>query len=63
MDDLQYSKVDEIVGAVNELVLNLVINGWPSIPTPWADLEKKLNDGFKPCYKWMTFNTWKTKCT
>ena len=38
-------------------VLNLVINGWPSIHD-WVDGEIDLAlEGFKPCYKWMTFNT------
>ena len=37
-------------------VLNLVINGLPSIP------KRQLQQGtrricFKPCYKWITFNT------
>ena len=39
-------------------VLNLVINGWPSIHQDyvWVDSEENYY-GFKPCYKWMTFNT------
>ena len=38
------------------LVLNLVINGIPSIHkmSSITDLQAK---GFKPCYKWNTFNT------
>ena len=37
-------------------VLNLVINGIPSIR--WDTVrERKLNGSFKPCYKWNTFNT------
>ena len=36
-------------------VLNLVINGWPSIR---IDLQPTVPVYcFKPCYKWMTFNT------
>ena len=37
-------------------VLNLVINGLPSIPEGVIEM-KKLKRGFKPCYKWITFNT------
>ena len=41
-----------------EVVLTLVINGWPSILTK-QELLKAIGtyEGFKPCYKWMTFNT------
>ena len=37
-------------------VLNLVINGIPSIQ---EDIMKKIKNikSFKPCYKWNTFNT------
>ena len=38
-------------------VLNLVINGLPSIQdfiTGWKNITVL---GFKPCYKWITFNT------
>ena len=38
-------------------VLNLVINGWPSIPPNTYDEDYFREMGFKPCYKWMTFNT------
>ena len=38
------------------LVLNLVINGIPSILQKGAQLTAP-NTGFKPCYKWNTFNT------
>ena len=38
-------------------VLNLVINGWPSIQMVEKEYGKFLKDSFKPCYKWMTFNT------
>ena len=37
-------------------VLNLVINGLPSILTLML-LKKNIKKGFKPCYKWITFNT------
>ena len=39
-------------------VLNLVINGIPSIHIPRT--SKSINlllNSFKPCYKWNTFNT------
>ena len=38
-------------------VLNLVINGIPSILRNTPYLFSKLMYGFKPCYKWNTFNT------
>ena len=37
-------------------VLNLVINGIPSILWQVGGLVKKIQS-FKPCYKWNTFNT------
>ena len=39
------------------IVLNLVINGWPSIPYIWPSGVAGAQLCFKPCYKWMTFNT------
>ena len=39
------------------LVLNLVINGWPSIHILSLLLYLLFTYCFKPCYKWMTFNT------
>ena len=43
-------------------VLNLVINGLPSIRkgTFAKNLHKYLKS-FKPCYKWITFNTSQTE--
>ena len=39
-------------------VLNLVINGWPSIlEVDYIEISFLENLSFKPCYKWMTFNT------
>ena len=38
-------------------VLNLVINGLPSIQEIVSDGVKVFGFGFKPCYKWITFNT------
>ena len=41
---------------ISFMVLNLVINGWPSIP--WSVTPSSSSVAcFKPCYKWMTFNT------
>ena len=40
-------------------VLNLVINGWPSIHKTVANASILYVYSFKPCYKWMTFNTLK----
>ena len=45
------------------LVLNLIINGLPSIHTKTFEKIFKLL-GFKPYYKWITFNTerhWRNK--
>ena len=38
-------------------VLNLVINGWPSILNTVKFTVFLSTLSFKPCYKWMTFNT------
>ena len=38
------------------IVLNLVINGWPSILN-FKNRYSYHQECFKPCYKWMTFNT------
>ena len=38
-------------------VLNLVINGLPSIHTPESEEYNNWKFCFKPCYKWITFNT------
>ena len=42
-------------------VLNLVINGLPSILSSSSSIESTLDVCFKPCYKWITFNTIKHK--
>ena len=39
------------------IVLNLVINGLPSIHNSYIKVEIGPNKCFKPCYKWITFNT------
>ena len=38
-------------------VLNLVINGLPSIPKGFCPDLISFSLCFKPCYKWITFNT------
>ena len=40
------------------VVLNLIINGIPSIPT-YTNSSKLIYFGFKPYYKWNTFNTFR----
>ena len=56
MDDLQYT-VKKGTHLFNIIVLNLVINGWPSIQKVFEHKGNIMEMGFKPCYKWMTFNT------
>ena len=43
--------------AIKTLVLNLVISGIPSIHSDYWVCLKLIELGFKPCYKWNTFNT------
>ena len=38
------------------IVLNLVINGLPSIRNK-VEQRQIIEGSFKPCYKWITFNT------
>ena len=38
-------------------VLNLVINGYPSIPAGGGGGGGSSSSCFKPCYKWIPFNT------
>ena len=40
-----------------ELVLNLIINGLPSIHRIYDEVKLNAIIGFKPYYKWITFNT------
>ena len=56
MDYLQYFIVLEEFGD-SPWVLNLVINGLPSILRQLSPEELKGAPSFKPCYKWITFNT------
>ena len=59
MDYLQYPARNSGGGfyVVNE-VLNLVINGLPSILLNMEEIKNQFFVCFKPCYKWITFNTW-----
>ena len=52
---LQYTV--EVSTSSDVLVLNLVINGLPSILYFLKHQDKFFLKGFKPCYKWITFNT------
>ena len=52
MDYLQYSFLESL----EYEVLNLVINGLPSIPKKYISVAQA-SSSFKPCYKWITFNT------
>ena len=57
MDYLQYLKYYFTSNFICH-VLNLVINGLPSIPPDDISKSSVLSRfGFKPCYKWTTFNT------
>ena len=39
-------------------VLNLIINGLPSILVLLQQAQRGLSSCFKPYYKWITFNTY-----
>ena len=56
MDTLQYYNMKNVLKAVG-LVLNLVINGYPSILGDNGIINWSMVAGFKPCYKWIPFNT------
>ena len=57
MDYLQYEKLEiDLKEFDYTIVLNLVINGLPSILSSVSGFPIALYS-FKPCYKWITFNT------
>ena len=56
MDYLQYLLYPAELQIHIEWVLNLIINGLPSIPMR-NKMTKTDRMGFKPYYKWITFNT------
>ena len=58
MDYLQYYSNPTRLVNVGYIVLNLVINGLPSIHIKNANGLFYHKIGFKPCYKWITFNTY-----
>ena len=51
------AKLDKKWNIGNFIVLNLVISGIPSILKRVNSKSKPVIGGFKPCYKWNTFNT------
>ena len=55
MDYLQYDKANEVFNMVTSKVLNLIINGLPSILEEYS-IEALVRYCFKPYYKWITFN-------
>ena len=56
MDYLQYRSKGAYSSIIGSEVLNLIINGLPSIQS--IDLRIIYHIcGFKPYYKWITFNT------
>ena len=60
MDYLQYQKLPCLSGWLGRNVLNLIINGLPSIQSgdKWQ-VAFEPDVSFKPYYKWITFNTLK----
>ena len=57
MDYLQYQDKDKGRYIHRYVVLNLIINGLPSIHKPQPGELKSDELSFKPYYKWITFNT------
>ena len=62
MDYLQYSYMRNAKQSY-VTVLNLIINGLPSIPNSDALYPSAYIWCFKPYYKWITFNTERNKVT
>ena len=62
MDYLQYKKHTSCSIETTLKVLNLIINGLPSIHKRIKAFIKKKFEGFKPYYKWITFNTYGAVC-
>ena len=58
MEYLQYKCLEMLAGFDGYDVLNLVINGIPSILYVGVVPLENDFDSFKPCYKWNTFNTY-----
>ena len=62
MEYLQYTVFSDDVLSSHSGVLNLVINGIPSILKRIFNHNGNRFESFKPCYKWNTFNTNKQVC-
>ena len=56
MEYLQYCLVIPVPPKYSDIVLNLIINGIPSIQNT-ATSPVRSSVSFKPYYKWNTFNT------
>ena len=56
MDYLQYT-LQVLHPETHHIVLNLIINGLPSIQNEMVKYDIAAVTGFKPYYKWITFNT------
>ena len=59
MDYLQYMRDKVVDSYFGQSVLNLIINGLPSILLSPETLVNTSFMCFKPYYKWITFNTLK----
>ena len=57
MEYLQYKNEQIIYYEYNNSVLNLIINGIPSIHNKPIKEALPSSERFKPYYKWNTFNT------
>ena len=57
MEYLQYKRTPKNKVNFSIVVLNLIINGIPSIQVSWEIWYIGRILGFKPYYKWNTFNT------
>ena len=57
MDYLQYKDNDIYNIVTRDNVLNLIINGLPSIHSEISEFKGTKRISFKPYYKWITFNT------
>ena len=63
MECLQYCCTIKHQTSFEQSVLNLVINGMPSIRYNFVIVQTQTVLSFKPCYKWNAFNTKKyQKC-
>ena len=56
MDYLQYKDLELQIKCTTLKVLNLIINGLPSISKEVPQADGSVVKSFKPYYKWITFN-------